>query len=138
MLTEVPHYEIHCKNCPNTMWLLIETLLRTFAVQGIPKKGNAVFGVVCPHCKLARNYSLSNANLNHGPKDHLVKGPPRELKTVFVRSFQCDTENCDTPLPIFALWSDTTTDEERQDDISTWQSESLHCLHGHPISIRQE
>src|SRR5208282_5356943 len=136
MTDQIAHYGVHCKNCGSPMWLQTETLRQTFLYQVLPCTDEVSFGVVCPQCKRARNYSISKNSADHGPKDHPVMGIPRKLKTVFVKSLKCDGESCNIPLLLFAQWSDSTTNEDRIADQSGWKrGDDLHCPNKHTISV---
>jgi len=136
MMDEVAHYACQCKSCSNPMWLPIETLRQTFLLRAPPCTDEVSFGVVCPVCTQARNYSISKSSPDHGPKDSLAMGLPQKLTTFFVRSLRCDEESCSTPLLLFALWSDSTTSEDQRIDESGWKrGNDLHCPEHHRILV---
>jgi hypothetical protein len=57
----------------------------------------------------------------------------REKETVHVGTFGCGEENCKSLLPLFAIWSVSTTEQERRDEIGIWQWENLLCPQEHAI-----
>jgi hypothetical protein len=84
---------------------------------------------VCGHCKTIGSLAL-NKNLGYGS---VTEERPNGVETVHVGSLRCVEEDCATPKPLFAQWSDVTTAAEREADIQTWRWDGLLCQQGHSI-----
>jgi hypothetical protein len=129
-------YAFHCKDCGAPMWLPAGTLGNTFGNPALRSIVAASVGVVCPQCKFVGNYSLFENSPDYNPRDRPLLAQPIG-ETVFLKWLKCETGSCNTPLPVFAIWSVTTTAEERKADMLTWRWGNLHCPQGHKIEAPQ-
>jgi len=112
------------------MWLPAETLGHVFENPAMRLFSADSVGVVCPQCKLVGNYSLFQNSPDYNPRDGVVLAPPVG-ETFPLKWLQCEKENCKTLLPVFAIWSANTSEQERKADMLTWRWDDLHCPHGH-------
>jgi hypothetical protein len=62
----------------------------------------------------------------------------RSLDTVHVADLECEAEDCQVLLPLFAQWRPDTSEQERRADIETWVWDGLRCPQGHEIVRRLE
>jgi len=125
-------YSFQCLGCPATMLLPAEKLGNIFAHPNLRLIDAASVGIVCPHCKLVGSYSLFENSPDYNHADEGRWGRPLG-DAEFQGWLKCEMKSCTTPLPLFAIWNATTTEEERKIDISTWKWENLHCPNGHTI-----
>jgi hypothetical protein len=125
-------YIFHCKSCEYTMSLRAETLGHTFGTPKLRLLDADSVAIACPKCKHVSNYSLLRGSPGYNPQDDVGWGRPH-METVPLEPLRCEVEGCTTPLPLFAMWSATATEEVRKADRSTWQWENLHCPLGHRI-----
>ena len=127
-----PLYAFHCKDCELPMKLRAETLGYMF---GLPEQRRIVassVALVCPRCKKVGNYSLLQSSPAYNPQDQGT-WECHEQDAELLDWLECGEENCKSPLPLFAVWSPTTSAEGRRADTSTWRWENLHCPDGHGI-----
>jgi len=128
-------YVFLCKSCGMPIRLQAQTLGRIFQAPVSQATDIDSVGAVCFHCKHVANYSFhrSSPDCRPGYRSE-VANPIRE--TVYAKQLRCGEENCKTPLRIYAQWSESTTDEEREKDIAIWKWDAdLHCPRGHKIEI---
>jgi len=129
-------YVFHCKSCGWPMSLRAETLGHMFGTPGRISGAAHSVGVACLRCKHVRNYSLLRNSPDYNPLDGVEWARPFG-DTVSLEPLRCEVEGCKAQLPLFAMWSKTTTAEERRADMSTWQWDGLHCPQGHKIEAPQ-
>jgi hypothetical protein len=129
----VPHWSLHCKHCGAPMWLLAEKIRPLFAHPGALANEFHVIAVAHDHCKRVETYTLHRDFPDHNPRDGVILVEPHYGDVVPLGSLQCEAENCSILLPLFAVWSRATTDEQRVSDTNTWNWESLRCPKGHVV-----
>lgn len=125
-------YDFFCSHCGATMRLPAETLGNIFGPPALRTMDAASVAVVCPQCKQVGNHSLLQNSADRHSLDQAVLAAPVG-ETVFLKWLKCEKATCKTPLPLFAVWTTTTTEEERKADTKTWKWDGLHCPQGHAI-----
>jgi hypothetical protein len=116
------------------MWLHAEKIRPLFAYPESLANEFHALAVAHDHCKHVENYILHKDLPGHNQKDMVILVEPHYGDVVPLGSLQCEAENCSILLPLFAVWSRSTTGEERLSDTNTWNWESLRCPKGHVIN----
>src|SRR5262245_22913089 len=126
-------YRFHCKTCDKPILLPFETLGRTLEDLALQSRDASLVAVACHHCQRVHTYALTNtAPLTNDAEDkEILSNQSGGME--FVATLLCDAEGCDTPLPLFAQWSATTTPAQKQTAADTWTWADMTCQSGHPI-----
>ena len=135
LISNTPNVLIHCDGCGHPSLLHAGMLQKPFSDPEESPNDTSAIGFACPHCKSLRRYFLhpqKQGQSRTGPGPAWASAPRNE-ETVLVGMLECEVESCEFLLPLFALWSDSTNDEERLADIETWQWENLRCPEEHVI-----
>ena len=126
------HYVFHCR-CTRSILLRVETLGPPFEPPEGHSKDVQSVGIVCPHCKRVRSYSVDKDSANYDPTSSAVLSRQTPAP-MFSGWLKCAEENCKTPLALFSPVTIPTDDEERHKELATWAwGDDLRCPNGHLI-----
>lgn len=133
-VTDIYNYRcLNCKNCCMPIMLLAEKIQPLFAdPERLPNQHHAIVAR-CGTCKSVETYILHPQIEGYNPKDRPMGDTLLHGDTVRVTNIECVAERCGILLPLFAVWTPSTTEEERLAEISTWRWENLKCPKGHSI-----
>ena len=127
-------HSFHCKTCRKPILLPSETLARTLEDLALDSTDSLLVALACNHCSHVYTYALASTEpRSHDAEDtDLPSNPGGDVG--LVATLLCDAEGCDTPLPLFAQWSATTTPAEKQAAAAAWIWAEMTCQSGHPIA----
>jgi hypothetical protein len=130
-----------CKNpqCETLMQLPLDKLLRLTVDPTAPSTRSSAIAPICPQCTQIYTYSLLPNSSDRYSEDRLVSRDRAE-EMDRLPLLECVVETCKTRLPLIAVWTPTTTIEQREANIQkiNWSElQSLTCPNGHQIRYPQ-
>ncbi len=122
--------EFRCSGCYRPIHIALHTILRKYEQQVMASNLFPPFALVCPKCKAVERHSANSLRRSAVAET----GPDWEL----AEWLTCGSQNCTSPLGLFARWNAARTLEERRADVLTWRWSLLMCESGHPAQKPRE
>lgn len=120
---------IQCQDCGLPTMLHSNMILPRFANPDESLNDFSAIALACACCKNLHLYSLRRIVGRTYSEEVMVDDRPDE-ETVHVHTLQCEEKDCESRLPLFAVWSVASTFGGRRADTLTWQWEHLLCPEG--------
>lgn len=110
-----------CRFCDTRLWVSTETL----------RDRSAPVGIVCFNCKYAETYSLDDSSRFYDTTAY--HGQSDTDFGMFLGRRACGKLSCTTTLPIFFSRHIPTSEEEKRQEVNSWNWDRLKCPSGHSI-----
>lgn len=123
----------YCPECQVHIRLPLKSLGNMFGPPPLREIDAPFFVYPCPFCKHVAAYSLEDDSPYKRPGYEVMLLIPPETPLLHLGWLECAESSCQARIPLFAEWSETTTEEERIHDTEAWNWERLICPEGHAI-----
>src|SRR5579863_1334377 len=131
-----PHYVFVCtdQSCRKPTQLPVDAIEKEFRSLGHSARDDWHVAFPCRFCKRVQMRSLHRDSGYYGPSA-MIKDCIPIADAACVMRLICAEETHEFPVPLFGIWTPTTTVAEREADIRTWRGENLKCPEGHSIFV---
>ena len=130
------YFLFHCKQCRCPTRLHASMLSGLIEHLPSPSTGFPSVALVCPVCTSVNSYSAPKSSDPNpdSASDRVELLPPQKTPVLdFVRMLQSEVEGCEPPVPLFAIWNNTVTAEERKQYSDTWTWADVKCSREHKV-----
>lgn len=129
----VPCLVACCPECGAQIRLPLKSLENAFDEPGLRTTDAPFLAFPCPICNSVEAYSINGGSPYKRRGDQVILSSPPEATMLHLGWLECEEPTCKFRIPLFAQWSDSTTQDERLVDIRIWKWDHLLCPQGHAI-----